>query len=215
VFARCDIAAAERLRAWGDHTSKHFSLPLPDAWKLLDERATPRDRAFLIPVGTCWTGYFDNDVNEYMSTTIPWAFTRLLGCDTYGFSDHGERGIQFRAFLTGEPDPIERAVMVYEEDGWQFEQRGEPLPFEDTEAYSRPLKRERLTEELLRTYGAALGIPFWDASAYGQDVVFLDRRGTPRADHAKIAKELKEFAKSLGGKLIQLVPKDGKIVQEE
>jgi len=214
VFARCELAAAaEQLLAWGREvgrfqTAKHLYVPLQEAWKLVDHRITPRDRAILIGVGSEWTGFFDNDRLGYISSSIPSNLTRLLGCETYGFSDHGERGIGFRAILPGSDTPAKRRVTVYKEDGWKFEEAGEPLQFENLDAYKRRRVNERLTQEILRAYGAALGIPFWDEEAYGRDVIFLDERGAPRLDEATISRKLGEIAASLGGKLIRLRAND-------
>lgn len=73
-----------------------------------------------------------------------------------------------------------RYVVLTWEGRWQFLTYGEPLPFEDVDRYSRRIKRERFTEEMLRHYAESLGIPAWDADFYGDHGVLLrDTRRLP------------------------------------
>ncbi|MDO4898245.1 MAG: hypothetical protein Q3965_02950 [Rothia sp. (in: high G+C Gram-positive bacteria)] len=45
--------------------------------------------------------------------------------------------------------------------GWHFENQGEPLWFENVEAYSERLVRRRLTSEMVRSYLRCLGVDVW------------------------------------------------------
>lgn len=55
---------------------------------------------------------------------------------------------------------LRRFVRAFRDDpSWEFYQRGEPLDFEDLEAYTRQRIRDRFTPEMLRSYCASLG---WD-----------------------------------------------------
>ena len=90
----------------------------------------------------------------------------------------------------------ERVVMTLKESRWQFIQKGDALPFEDTEAYSRRTTTERLTPDMLRAYGRALDIPFWDESAYGRKVILLRwGNGPPRATESALKRVMKIFGR--------------------
>jgi hypothetical protein len=54
----------------------------------------------------------------------------------------------------------ERVVMLLKEDKWVFYQRGEPLFFENTELYSKPRLKQRLSNEILIEYINKLGFSF-------------------------------------------------------
>lgn len=60
-----------------------------------------------------------------------------------------------------------RHLQASDQDGrWEFYQSGEPLPFEDLEAYQRRRVRDRFTPEMLEAYSAALGLRPFDADFY-------------------------------------------------
>ena len=51
---------------------------------------------------------------------------------------------------------------------WEFYESGEPLPFEEVDAYKERLKRKRLSRERIIRYAEAMGFPiaenhFWDS----------------------------------------------------
>lgn len=69
------------------------------------------------------------------------------------------------------PLALERSIVCARDgDRWVFETAGEPFPFEDLAAYSRPKKSSRLSPELILGYLRALGVPLdtepdWRAAA--------------------------------------------------
>jgi hypothetical protein len=60
-----------------------------------------------------------------------------------------------------------RSIAAANDGGrWVFETSGEPLPFENTDAYNRPRKADRFTGEMLRSYLREFEVPtesepFW------------------------------------------------------
>ena len=56
-------------------------------------------------------------------------------------------------------DGRERLVRVMWDDRWDFYEKGEPMPFEQTERYTERLRRKRLTNDMVLDYAKALG---WD-----------------------------------------------------
>jgi hypothetical protein len=69
--------------------------------------------------------------------------------------------------------------MTYKEGRWIFRQSGPAAPFERCDRYALPKVRARLDAELLKDYGRSLGIPFWDANAYGTKAVLLNWNTKP------------------------------------
>jgi hypothetical protein len=159
----------------------------------------------VISVGRGWTAFFDNHSREFLAQAKLSVLCRRLKVDTCFFSyDHSAAtehcgSIQFLYYQFTKDDKIAtktREVMLLKEGGWQFTQSGEPLPFEDLAAYERPKKKERLTPELLRQYGQAIGIPFWDSAAYGDTVYLLQwgNKGGP-SNATVMAKLVETFGK--------------------
>lgn len=193
MFIKAPIATvADCLVKWGNEEkvnrgtkAEQVKIPLEQAWQhVADREPSPYnpDRAFLIFVGRSWTGFFNNHSHEWVASAEMHVLCQRLKAQTcfFSFEDNPRRGehcgsAQFNHchYENGEFPVSERQVSLSNEGGWKFQQSGDPLPFENMATYAQRKKRDRLTPELLRTYGEALGIPFWDADAYGQDVVLL------------------------------------------
>ncbi|MFB6720066.1 hypothetical protein ACFCV3_07910 [Kribbella sp. NPDC056345] len=129
-----------------------------------------RDRELLWDCGDGqWTAYFD-DMPASDAVTAVSGLCRQAGFEgvvlTDGVSefDHG-RDLQFVVHKGAE---TVRAIGSLWEGRRTFETYGEPLPFEETERYTRRLKRERLTSDMLERYCAHLGLFPYDPSFYGQ-----------------------------------------------
>ena len=65
----------------------------------------------------------------------------------------------FHSFHHFYADGRERLVRVMWDDRWDFYEKGEPMPFEQTERYTERLRRKRLTNDMVLDYAKALG---WD-----------------------------------------------------
>jgi hypothetical protein len=181
-------------------TAERRQMPLPEAWPHVTERQPIPNRALLVTVAADWTGFFDNDLYENLAQAELFVLCERLQTETcfFSYNDHSnspQRGSAHFCFYRyaperGEPPMTQRQVMCYKESGWTFSQSGEPLPFEELEAYARPKKRDRLTMELLRSYGAAIGLPFWDPAVYGDEVVLLRWGDQPPPDTETTLKKL-------------------------
>ena len=188
MFIHANVLAVEKcLIDWGseemvdlhDLRSVRARVSLADAWQHVDTREPNPTRAFLIDLNGEWTGYFDNESREFLDGSTLNQLCERLRTTTCFFSyddqqDSWQRGTAHFAVERWEQNRcVSRSVLLYKQSGWIFDPYGDPLPFEDLEAYKRKRKTERLTPELLRKYGEALGVRFWDESCYGTDVALL------------------------------------------
>lgn len=214
MFIHADPASVARcLVSWGNEEivgrrtkAERRSMSLKEAWLFLDQRIFTPDRGFVIPIGKGWSGFFDNHSREFVAGAELFVLCQRLKVDTcflsYDHSTETERcgSGQFNYNRYGHGTVLERQVMLLKEGGWSFQQGGEALPFEDLSAYAKPKKRERLTVEMLKGYGTALGLPFWDKTAYGTEVFLLRWGGAGAgADEGSI---LKKFL-SLGARRLR------------
>jgi hypothetical protein len=186
TFARAPLAAVEDcLVRWGNEekvnrgtTARRHRMTLERAWDLVAAREFNPTRAFLIDVSGGWTAFFDNHSREFCPAAELYVLCRNLRCETCFFSHddradpehHGSAHFCFHRHTGGEPEVAERQVLLFREGGWRFQQSGDPLPFEQADAYALRSKRDRLTSDMLRAYSEALGLRFWEAGAYGTDV---------------------------------------------
>jgi hypothetical protein len=162
-------------------------MPLPQAGDLVSQRDFNPFCAIVVPLSDSLTAFFDNHRHEWVAQAEMYILCLRLRADSYFFfHDDFERspnrgGSQFNACRFA-GDVKQRQVMLYKDGRWCFQQGGDPLPFEKVAAYALPKKRERLTADMLRDYGKALGIPFWDPDAYGQNIAFLRWGENPPRD---------------------------------
>jgi hypothetical protein len=197
-------AVVDCLVKWGNQDevgrftrAARHRLRLLQATDLLAERIFNPDRAIVLPLSGAWTAFLDNHKFQYLANSELYILCKRLKTEGYYFlhddrEDSDHRGsAMFRADRftddTGDRqanlhDGLRvRQVMLYKESRWRFDQAGDPLPFEKLAAYALPKKRDRLTADILRGYGESLGIPFWNAEAYGQEVVLLRWGQTPES----------------------------------
>lgn len=87
-----------------------------------------------------------------------------LGWTRVSFTlDTPEPGYEMRFFHYKPANGNDRYVDVIQDPRWDFWERGEPLPFEQTERYKERIKKKRLTNEMLLDYLLALG---WDLRSH-------------------------------------------------
>jgi hypothetical protein len=203
LFVKAPLdSVADCLVRWGNEdkvsrftTAVRHRLPLERAWALIAERNWNPDRAILVPLAGGWTAFFDNHSHEYTPAAEQYILGQRLNAQTCWFfyddrdgSEH--RGsAQFVYSALGGADR-QRSVMVTYEGGWTFAEHGERLPFERTDFYALPRKRDRLNADTLRAYGEALGLRFSDPAAYGDDVVLLKWCDKPPASTASSLQKL-------------------------
>jgi hypothetical protein len=181
-------AVADCLVAWGNEERVHrrtraqsSRIPPQEALELLKPRDFNPDRAIIMKGPGSWTAFFDNHRDQGMAVAELFILCQRLKTDScfFLFNDDGSAQFYVNRFAEGVRS---RQVLLYKESGWIFEQSGEPLEFEEVARYALPKKRDRLTPELLRKYGEALGINFWDPAAYGNEMFFLNWSNKPDDD---------------------------------
>jgi hypothetical protein len=59
-----------------------------------------------------------------------------------------------------------RIVRTMRDPGWDFFEKGKPLPFENTDYYRRPRIRDRVTPQILEEYVSKLGIGSFDEQVW-------------------------------------------------
>jgi hypothetical protein len=139
---------------------------LDELFGLLGPPKPDFDTYALIPLKE-WTTVFNN---SYLGTDlgmIPSLAARKLGCRALRVVAKLERQDAYPATILelydpSSTDPLKcrRAIAAADDGGvWRFIQYGEPLAFEEVDAYSRRRIRDRLTPEMLRRYLLALGVP--------------------------------------------------------
>lgn len=158
---------------------EQIEAPLREAIHRIEPLAPDRVRELLWECNEgAWTAYFDgmlpSDVTNAISGIC--SVTGLRGLevsdgDPTGLTQGGQR------FLLLDGERTTRYVSVDWEGGWCFDTVGDPLPFEETERYSRRSRKERLTSEMLERYCAHLHVRPFDPSFYGTTgVLFSDIR---------------------------------------
>lgn len=199
LFIRAPLnAVADCLVTWGNEEvvnratraeKNHRSLE--QAWKHVEERKFDPDRGVLVAMGQ-WTGFFDNHQYQWMAGAEMYVLCMRLKTDTCYFchqlSEHPRAcdSAQFthHRFVGGESPVLVRQIQLHKDGSWKFDAVGTPLPFENLSAYEQRTKKDRLSAEMLRNYGEALGIRFWDAQSYQEEIVLL-RWGDGRDDSPK------------------------------
>ena len=202
MFVRASVdAVANCLVKWGNEelvsrftTAEPKRMSLEEAWHHVEMRDFQPDRGFLITVSGGWSAFFDNHRDEYLAQAELYVISERLKTETcFFFLDdrpesiyRGTAHFSFDWFVGGDVPVGQRQVLLLKEDSWSLQQSGTPLPFEETDAYRVPDYREQVKSELLRSYGAALGIPFWDPEAYGRDVYLLRWNTGPTTSAQKV-----------------------------
>jgi len=195
-------AVVDCLVKWGSQPpvrprkAQRRRLPLEQAWALLDERKFSPDRAIVVPMAGGWTAFFDNHSREFTPAAEQYVLAQRLNTEAYWFyyddaSDSANRrSAHFSVEQRGDPNLV-RSVMLINESGWTFREYGPRLPCERADLYAQRRKHDRLNLDVLRQYGEALGLRFWDPSAYGDDIVFLKwDDDTPPPDTASSLRKL-------------------------
>lgn len=179
----CLVTRGNEERVRRHAVAKRRQLNLQAAFDLLTRRTFSPDCAILVPLGTCWTAFFNNHRDEFCASSELFIACERLKTDGYFFY-HEDRetssqfgSSQFCAFQFVN-EIRRRQVTLYKESNWRFAVAGDPLPFEDLSAYELPRKRDRLNDSMLIRYADALGIPIQDVDSYGRDIAEL-KWGSP------------------------------------
>ena len=143
----------------------------------------------VLPTKSDWVALWNNSFLCDGYDSLCWCLTRNHEMTTLHWSAHDDTttfqpGSQLthRRWHNGKVD--ERSVACIRQDRrWLFVESGEPIPEEDTQAYSARRKHERLGEASLMDLLLRLGAAPWTAAFYSVPgrPVFLLFRGLPPA----------------------------------
>ncbi len=152
-------------------TNMHSAVSnLSNALNRLDPLETPWTKELLICTESSWTAYFNNQSIGGDPFPPVSYLSKLIGCRSLIVSSCPDGSSAF--WLTGAKQTdflnVERAVLALNDGGsrWRFSERGLPLPFEETERYTRRKIKERLDDEMLERYFAVFGIRLFDDDFY-------------------------------------------------
>ncbi len=199
----------DRLRDWYREREvplgeREASQSLSQSLPFLSNRVPIPNRALVLGVGLDWTVYLDNHFRQWFAVAVMTNLTVRIQTRAMFLAFDENSGAEF-IFNEYRPDGLRnRHLQVYKDVGrWHYKSWGEPCDFERTNAYSNRVVRTRLTEEMLRSYGEALGVRFWQPDVYGKHVWFLEDGplgdGGPDAFMRKLPPSLRKGLRLLWG----------------
>lgn len=134
-----------------------------------------------VPTASAWTALFSNS-REGTEQSLPSLLAGQLRCgylrvvDAPGVDEVRRaptsmpgRMFDYSANL-GDPSSASRAVDLLVEDRWEFDERGTPLPGEDTNVYRARRPRDRFPHRHLRTLCSLVGTQPFDEQFYVTDL---------------------------------------------
>ena len=116
-----------------------------------------------------WTGFYQNIGRteiSHASVVGRYANAQVIGAEAW-ISDHGRKVNGWGgAFYLFKGNDLIRHMMLSDQDRWEFDNFGEPFPFEDVEKYKEKFIRNRFTPEMLDKYLKEFGIDFFNEDFY-------------------------------------------------
>lgn len=117
-----------------------------------------------------WTGFIQNNLRTevHHADVIASSINVKIVAGEAWLSNYGKtiNGWGGGTFSYMEKGRFIRHLMLSDQDRWQFDQSGEPLPFEDLEKYKEKFARNRFTPEMLDKYLKEFGIDFFNEDFY-------------------------------------------------
>ncbi|QWL27690.1 hypothetical protein E2R33_03000 [Rathayibacter toxicus] len=143
-------------------------------------------RLFVQTASSEWTAFFDNGAWGGYPLSAVRVLGQSLGVRSLYISSKPappSESIGSRRLVVYEPDPSPgaelarrvRAIELIKDGRWSLDLSGDPLPFEDLEAYKNRRVAERFTPDMLNDYCGALGLRPFDDDFY-PGPCFLSRR---------------------------------------
>jgi hypothetical protein len=151
----------------------------------------------VVPTNSEWCAYFRNGLTGNNGLAAGELLSKYAGCEAVliaaserlsakaeaaGYMPSvGGLGIHYWRSGT-----LERYVVLHYESRWEFYERGEPLPFENTEAYRSRRLPDRLTFEQVEAAAAWFGLRPFDESFYcppGTSCTLFERPGVNKWIH--------------------------------
>jgi hypothetical protein len=176
-------------------TTRAIDGDLPSALSALPPLTSVEARRFLfVATAGTWVAFFDNG-HRGTDATGPMAYlARTLGCRALRVvavphheprQDNGRwRGRYgatildlFGAEVRNHSNTIRSITMMNDGGKWTFDELGDPLPFEDPEAYKARRVRDRFPLELLARHLNHLGLAPFDEQFYGAQAVLVEKHG--------------------------------------
>ncbi len=165
-FIQCPIErAVTELSNWHaaidiEYLVRNFG-SLKASFEFLPPLSTEKQRKLFIPTESGWTAFMQSGIDGSDPFPTMSELSRRLGvlsmrvCATQ--SDATWPSVIWEVYapsnLGGNPLGHRRSIAASNDGGrWTFSSIGEPYPFEQVDAYSRPRKRDRFTRELLDLY---------------------------------------------------------------
>jgi hypothetical protein len=165
-------AEADAVARWlseglgGEHAIQRLHASSADEIAALIRPGGPLTRRIAVPFGA-WTMMVTDGPNGTDLGMLPSLAARELRCTAVravcvvdGSEIYPARILEVFG-PEGKPPLLSIRSIAAANDGgsWIFETNGEPLPFEDHQAYDAKRKSERFSPDLLLSYLAALGVP--------------------------------------------------------
>lgn len=137
-------------------------------------------RYMCVPVGG-WTALLSNGPLGTDVGVLPSYAAREIGCRAMRVVNV-DHAVTYPARVLAVYGPrggprlaLERSIVAANDGGrWVFETSGEPFPFEDQLAYTRPSKASRFTSEMVFDYLRALDVPV-DTSPDWRGAISVER----------------------------------------
>ena len=141
------------------------------------------ERRLLIATDGPWTAYLDNLESGTDRSAVA-ALSRRIHCDAVHFAAESQSVVLtvYGPERNSTGGNIIRDIRAFRDmGGWEFQESGTPLPFEDTSAYRSARAKERFTIEMLERYLREMGIRAFDEDFYRPSVACLlaTRRNAP------------------------------------
>jgi hypothetical protein len=145
----------------------------------------------VIPTNSEWCAYFRNGLTGNDALSAGKLLSEFAGCEAVMI--RASERLSAKAEAAGYMPSLgglglvhwragqeERHVILHYESRWEFYERGEPLPFENTDAYRSPRRTDRLTFEQVEAAAAWFGLRPFDEAFYcptGTTCTLFERPG--------------------------------------
>jgi hypothetical protein len=88
------------------------------------------------------------------------------------------------AIVDHSQEPVKiRSLAAHKESRWEWHEHGDPLPFEELEAYSFKKIKDRLTFDMVERYCRHLGIDLFDPDFYEGDAYIVNNHPLPNTQY--------------------------------
>ena len=178
-------------RGIGQYSHRVLGGELSTMLSELEPLSGPLTRLLWVRTKSAWTAYFDNFINGSDPFGPIGYLSQQLGCRGLIISccpDIKEQSYgQTRFDVYGQAPTLEfnctRVIAATNDGGrWSWDTIGQPLAFEETEAYSRKRIKDRLTPKLAIQYCSACGVNPYAEDFYGQSGCLVENLMIPAAN---------------------------------